>query len=197
MAEFKQVVAARSRGAVERRASRARADLGLLPTDRVNMAKLIDLELPNLIEGFEMRVEDDHVLGAAEAVTDLNKPIIAFSNRTYESLCRDHGRARMTAAHELGHLLMHCRQPVGLAFMKRYDPRVDPEVQADTFAAAFLMPEVAFRKMRSIREVMKTFGVTRDAATCRARKLRMYWLVNGDRPPAPKRKGRKHMARTP
>lgn len=197
MVDFREVVQARSKRTVELRAAGARADLGLAPNDSVDMAALLDLELPKMIEGYEMRVVENGVLGAAEAVTDLNDPIITFSLKTYNGLCRGDGRARMTAAHELGHLLLHCRRPVGVAFMRRQDPRVDPEWQADAFAAAFLMPESEFRKVRSIREAMRKFEVSRDAATCRARKLRMYWLVNGDRPPSPKKKkGRKSMTRT-
>ena len=99
----------------------------------------------------------------------------------------------MTAAHELGHLMMHSRQPVGLAFMRKADPQVDPERQADIFAAAFLMPESQFRQVRSIEDAMSRFGVSRDAASCRARSLGLYrtLVINH------KKRGRKHMARTP
>lgn len=197
MTDYRRVVQARTRNAVELRAARVRADLGLDPADRVNMAKLVDLGLIQMIEGYEMHVVGNRVLGAAEAVTDLNRPVITFSERTYEALYRDDARARMTAAHEVGHLMLHSRQTVGLAFMRGNDPLVDPERQADIFAAAFLMPEAAFRKMKSIDQAMKFFGVSRDAATCRARKLRMDWLIQGRAPPKIKKKGSKPMTRSP
>lgn len=165
------------------------------------MAKLLDLGLMGLINGYELRVAPDNDMGDAEAVTDLNKPVITFGATAYAALYRGEPRARMTGAHELGHLMMHSQQAVGLAFMKNDDPLVDPERQADVFAAAFLMPEAAFRRMTSIDEAMRYFGVSRDAATCRARKLRMNWLVIGRRPPivrtSAKKKGRKSMTRTP
>jgi Zn-dependent peptidase ImmA (M78 family)/transcriptional regulator with XRE-family HTH domain len=45
-------------------------------------------------------------------------------------------RVRMSIAHELGHLILHEEQPVD---------NVLAETQANTFAAAFLMPRVEFR----------------------------------------------------
>ena len=197
MAKFRQVVEARSRASIEKEAAKIRSELGLDPFDQVDMARLVDLHLPKMIDGYECRVAENNVLGAAEAVTDLLRPIITFSLKIYDQLCAGNRRARMTAAHELGHLLLHTRRPVGVAFMQKDDPTVDPERQADAFAAAFLMPEEAFRKMKSIHQAMKVFGVSQDAATCRARKLRMNWLVHGRMPPKQKTKGRKSVTRAP
>lgn len=174
MAKARKVVRARSRDEIEELAWRARADLGLAPRDRVPVARLIEWVLPLVVPDFEMRVAEHGVLGGAEAVTDLHRPIITFSPLSYDELFRDRPRARMTAMHEVGHLLMHTQQPVGLAFMKKYDAYVDPEAQADMFASAFMMPEFAFREVRSIEEAMNRFGVSRDAACYRARALGMY-----------------------
>lgn len=189
MVELSRVAQPRTREELEELAWRARGSLGLFPDEYVPMVQLIEHVLPNLIDGFEMRVAEQDKLGPAEAITHESRPIITFSERTYEALCQDRPRPRMTAAHELGHLLLHTGQSA-YAFTRRYDARVDPERQADIFAAAFLMPECAFLRVRSIEEAMKKFGVTRDAATCRARTLRMWHLVN--RKPdtsRPKKKG--------
>jgi Zn-dependent peptidase ImmA (M78 family) len=190
MAKARKVVRARSRDEIEELAWRARADLGLAPRDRVPAARLIEWALPMVVLGFEMRVAEHGTLGGAEAVTDLTRPIITFAPTTYDELYRDRPRARMTALHEVGHLLMHTQQHVGLAFMRRYDPRVDPEVQADMFASAFMMPEFAFREVSSIEEAMSRFGVSRDAASYRARTLGMYrQLVVKRIAPRQKKKG--------
>lgn len=180
MVEIRQVVRLRAREEIEEEAWRARGAVGLLPSERAPVAEIIDLVLPSLIDGFEMRVAEEGELGEAEAITDLHRPIITFSPRTYDGLCRGIARPRLTALHEMGHLLMHTRQPVSFAFARRYDPRIDPEWQADTFAAAFAMPEGAFRRVRSMRQAMRQFGVSRNAASLRARLLKMHWLLGAE-----------------
>jgi Zn-dependent peptidase ImmA (M78 family) len=171
-----RVVRRRTRDDLEELAWRTRATLGLAPGDYVPVANLIENVLPDVIEGFEVRVAERGSLGAAEAITHQSKPIITFEERAYDGLYRDKPRARMTAIHELAHLIMHSGQ-YAYAFARRYDPLIDPERQADVFAAAFLMPEVMFRRVSTIEEAMKKFGVSREAATCRARALRLWRLI--------------------
>lgn len=188
MISAQRVARPRSRDEIEEIAWQARNSLGLQPFDRVPVATLLEHVVPELVEGFELRVAEPGALGAAEAVTDVSKPIITFDLRVYEKMCRDNHRSRMTAIHELGHLLLHTGQ-TGLAFMRKRDPRVDLERQADIFAGGFMMPECAFRRVRSIEEAMYQFGVSRDAACCRARSLKMQWLIVGR--PAPSRAKKK------
>lgn len=186
-----------SRGEIEEIAWIARRSVGLMPFDRVPVAKVLENIVPELIEGYEFRVAEAGELGGAEAITDAVEPIITFDVQAYRLMCREWGRYRMTGAHELGHLLLHTGQ-TGLAFMAKPDPRVDLERQADIFAAAFLMPECAFRQVKSIREATRRFGVSRDAACCRARSLKMWWLIDGQKKPQSRRKKKGYdKSRTP
>jgi hypothetical protein len=167
-----------------------------MPFDRVPVARILDNVLRERLPGYDLQVVEAGELGGAEAITHSVKPIIKFDQRVYDALYRDDPRPRMTGAHELGHLLMHTGQ-TGYAFMRRPDQLVNVERQADIFAEAFMMPECAFRQVRSIREAQKRFGVSRDAATFRARALQMWWLIRGDPAPSrPKRKGHS-VSRTP
>lgn len=185
-----RVARPRTRDQIEEYAWQARRALGLGPFDRAPMAIVLEHVLPQLIEDYDFCVEEVGSLGKAEAVTDVSRPIISFDLRTYNSLRLDRSRARMTAAHELGHLLLHTGQ-TGHAFKSRPDRQTDPEVQAEIFAEAFLMPECAFRKVTSIPDAMSRFGVSKDAACYRARVLKMSWLINGRAAPARKKnKGR-------
>lgn len=198
MPELFRVVSPRSRAEIEHVAADVRFVLGIGDTDHVDMARLLDLALPDLIDDYEFRVADNDRMGEAEALTDLNRPIITMANTTYEALCRGEWRARMTAAHELGHLMMHSQRPTYLAKLRKHDPLIDPERQADIFAAAFLMPDEAFRRVSSIEEAMEVFGVSRDAACYKARRLGLYRKLVFKAGPRPtKKKGGKHMARTP
>lgn len=178
-----------TREEIEELAWQTRAALGLGPFERVPVANVLEHVLPELIEDYEFRVEESRELAGAEAVTDAFRPVITFGLAAYNRLERDQPRARMTGAHELGHLLLHTGR-TGYAFLRRRDSRLDPEWQADIFAEAFLMPECAFRRVRSITEAMKVFGVSKDAAWYRARKLKMKHLLQSGRPRwSPKKKG--------
>jgi Zn-dependent peptidase ImmA (M78 family) len=136
------------------------------------MVPLLEHVLYEVIPDYDFRVREDRLMGCLEGLTDEREPVIYLKESVYRALERSDGRARMTAAHELGHLLMHCGMPTYRAFSAGYDPLYDPERQANVFAAAFLMPAEAFGRCRTAREAMKKFGVSRDAATCRARNLR-------------------------
>lgn len=190
-----RVVQARTAREVEVLANDIRRALGLEAESRVAMLPLLELALPELIDGYEFRVVEDWALGGAEAVTDSHRPIIAMTNRTYQALRRSEPRARMTAAHELGHLMMHCGTPTYYAFGREEDPLTCPERQANNFAAAFLMPEKPFKRLRTVSDIRRTFGVSTDAALCRARKLghritdtTNYGTLWTYRPPAPKKR---------
>jgi hypothetical protein len=167
-----RVVCPRSAREVEIMADRVRADLELSPGDRVSMTPLLEQVLYDLIDDYDFHVEDDHIMGKMEGLTDDVRPVIKLKNSVYHALQRGDARARMTAAHEFGHLLMHCGMPTYRPFSTEYDPLRDPERQANIFAAAFLMPKKAFIECRTAKEVMRKFGVSLDAALCRARRLR-------------------------
>lgn len=170
-----RIVQARTAREVEELAANTREALGLSATGRVAMLPLLEHVLYEVLDEYDFRVEEDRSMGSLEGLTDDQHPIIYLKSSVYNALERGDGRARMTAAHEFGHLLMHCRMPTYRAFSDRYEPLYDPERQANIFAAAFLMPREAFVRCRTVREAMKTFGVSRDAANCRARKLNHYF----------------------
>lgn len=188
MKNTSKVARPRTRDQLEEIAWRARGDLGLRPFERVPVLPLIEWVLPKLIDGFDYEVVENSKLGKAEATTSADRPLIRLSESTYSALERDNPRARMTAIHEIGHLLLHTNQ-TAYAFQRKYHKHSDPEWQADVFAGAFLMPECAFREMESINTARKAFGVSKDAAWFRARQLKMWDLVNGLRRPTKTKKG--------
>lgn len=167
-----RIVQPRTKREIEALASQVRSILGLSKDGRVSMQPILEQVLYEVIEDYDFRVCEDHEMGKMEGLTDDQKPIIYFKDSAYRALERGDPRARMTGAHEFGHLLLHCGAPTYRAFSTGYDPLFDPERQANVFAAAFLMPEGAFRKCRTVTEAMTKFGVSRDAALCRARNLR-------------------------
>ncbi|MEM1132649.1 MAG: ImmA/IrrE family metallo-endopeptidase [Pseudomonadota bacterium] len=166
-------VESRTRAQIEHSAGLFRKLLGLNGHDRIEMLPVLEIALPEIYESDVLLIEDDKDLPGVEGITSLTEPIIQLPNSVYRQLMRGDRRARFTAAHELGHLLLHCKQPVHFARHKRADWKTDPEWQANTFAAALLMPEKGVRRCKSIEEITKKFGVSYEAAKCRAKVLKM------------------------
>ena len=172
MAKSGTVVALRTSFEIERMAATVRRHLGVRPDVRISMQPILEHALDLLFEDGHFEIEDDHKMGGAEARTSYYEPLITVASRTYRNLERGDPRARMTVAHEIGHLMMHCLRPVVMNRSNVYDRRCDPEWQADMFGAALLMPKTAFCRTRTVREAMSRFGVSRSAAITRAKWLR-------------------------
>ena len=83
-------------------------------------------------------------------------------------------RDRFTVAHELGHLFLHHREGMGVARYNRSGTDL-AEVEANWFAAAFLMPEGPFledvRLGTPIATIARSFRVSVAAADVRAKSL--------------------------
>lgn len=120
---------------------------------------------------------EDHDSGSIIA-RDLNDYTIYLSPNT--SRLRD----RFTIAHELGHLLLHLPKikkacPDAVMRATRWVDMMDSEqrraeLEANWFAAAFLMPADAFReayRADGIEGAKEVFDVSRSAADTRARAL--------------------------
>lgn len=92
-------------------------------------------------------------------------------------------RDRFTIAHELGHYFLHYRlpqvqgKPVGPLRAARYGGD-QAEVEANWFAASFLMPETAFKEAYQaaggdLAVLAAQFGVSMSAASVRAKSLNL------------------------
>lgn len=171
MARSGVIVAFRSAQEIESMAATVRKHLGVPKGGRISMQPILEHMLDLIFEDGHFEIEEDRKMGGAEARTAQYEPKIIISQSTYDALGRGEGRARMTIAHEIGHLLMHCQRLVTLNRSPRYDQRYDPEWQADVFAAALLMPRGAFQRCKTVREAMIAFGVTWSAAVRRAQVL--------------------------
>jgi Zn-dependent peptidase ImmA (M78 family) len=93
-------------------------------------------------------------------------------------------RTRFTIAHELGHYVLHYLLPnfqgrdVGPVRARRYGGRDRTEYEANWFAAAFLMPEQAFRETfvecgGDMVEIASHFRVSISAAGIRVKTLNL------------------------
>jgi len=134
------------------------------------MLRMIEFVLPKALEGYDWEIVPDHELGHAEATTSTTQRHIRISQSCYDAARAGQARYPFTLAHEVGHLLLHCRKQASLARgpVKAY---MDPEWQADAFAAAFLAPRELVQSCSSQSELMRRSGLSRPAAEIRCKTL--------------------------
>ena len=147
----------------------------------VNVVKILDriskmLSNIGIPFNYVIKEDDDPIFEKnEEAFTDMKTGIIYFKESVIEKACKKrYQRSSFTIAHELGHYFLHyLNEDVKLCRVLN-DTVVpaykDPEWQADTFAAEFLMPFEQCKNME-IEEIRKTYHDTRKAATTRKEKI--------------------------
>jgi hypothetical protein len=110
-----------------------------------DLISLLEARLPKLFPSFALVVRPDSEMVAVEGYTEFNPPQIVVSESVYKLARRFDGRARMTLAHELGHLVMHpgaskMRTVDGNKTSTNVKPYQSAEWQARKFGAFFLLP---------------------------------------------------------
>lgn len=140
-----------------------------------DVIELFEKKLPKLFPTYTLTVRSDAEmlgLGNAEAYTEFNPPLIAVSEAVYLLASRNDGRARMTFAHEFGHLVLHpgagkLRVESGNQLNKRLRPFESAEWQARKFGALFLLPTHIVREFGTPRELADACNVSLQAAEIR------------------------------
>lgn len=148
--------------------------LGIQNVWAPDMVRLLENELPKLPKYFStysLAVRPTAEMGDAEAYTEFDPPHIVVSNVVYQEARKQQGRARMTLAHELGHLVMHpgaakfraefAAAPTKLPFYE------SAEWQANKFASLFLMPTHIVREFNSLPQLVDCCKVSHAAARIR------------------------------
>jgi Zn-dependent peptidase ImmA (M78 family) len=142
-----------------------------------------DLECPDLISMLEnglihiytglrlVRVLDEN-LPSSEAVTDCYNRTITVQESVFQACLRGEPRARMTIAHELGHIALghsgtRHRQNISLG---THDEKRE-ESDAWHFARVFLAPTFLAVGCQSADQISEKFGLSADAADIRFAQL--------------------------
>lgn len=156
----------------------------LLSPCSIDLANLFEFELKRLY-GYDYQIKD--MPSGIEAMTLCNSKNIILSSETYDGLHDGDGRARFTVAHELGHIIIHapylCQSTSGRQYStgvrlnrSSLAPYEDPEVQANVFAARFLMPTnqviIMLKAGANEYKIATTFGVSVEAARYCIQKLK-------------------------
>lgn len=138
-----------------------------------DVIRILEIDLPKYCRQFALVVRPDGEMGDAEAYTEINPPHIAVRASVYQLARAQNGRARMTFAHEFGHLVMHPSEVANLrsegVLQRAYEiPRFkSAEWQARKFASLFLMPTDIVRQFGTARDLSESCKVSLQAAEIR------------------------------
>jgi Zn-dependent peptidase ImmA (M78 family) len=173
------LVPPKSARAIELKALAWRDAFGVTNAWAPDVIDLFEKKLPRLVPAFALAVRPDSEmidLGDAEAYTEFNPPLIAVRNSVYWLARQNDGRARMTFAHEFGHLVLHpgaakLRVESGNRTPQKIKPFESAEWQARKFAALFLLPEHIVRQFSTPREMSEACCVSLQAAEIRFREV--------------------------
>ncbi len=169
----------KSRAEIEHYACAWREALGIAHSCHApDIITVLENDLPKLFSDFVLQVKEDRFMDGAEGYTEFEPiPRIVLSDSAYEAAGSHKGRGRWTAAHELGHLVLHKgavpfeRSTGTYTKMRQLAVFESAEWQANAFAAGFLLPEHLVRDFSDATEIADFFSVSRQAAENRIKTL--------------------------
>lgn len=149
-----------------------------IQTDDFPLIQFLEFAMPRIFPGFALEAGLKDEMGANHGLTIPSENVIRLREDVYDGLYRNAGRDRFTAAHELGHYIMHRSVPIVFhrteqGQLKSY---LDSEWQANTFAGHLLMPRHLLMTCQSLDEVARRFGVSLQAASVQNRKMTKFGM---------------------
>lgn len=141
---------------------RRRANINL--SDRVDILRLLEHQLHELIPGATYEVVPDEELPGEYAKVLVGSQHLLIREDVYNRASEGNPRDRFTIAHEIGHLFMHEGSEIRLS--RRDEPikkYMCPEWQANTFAAELLAPSECCTG-KSTAKIAAHFGVSNQVA---------------------------------
>jgi hypothetical protein len=152
--------------AIRAYAQQVRDVLGFKKVPRVDCEVLLDIILPQALEGFEYEIREQLEMLNAEGYAAPDDRRIILREDVFLGACEGKGRDRFTIAHEIGHVLLHSKERlVHARQIGKLPAYACPEWQANTFASEFLIDPRQLPPSPSEALIMETFGVTSSAAS--------------------------------
>lgn len=173
MSGYNHLVSPRSWERIEDIVNNVRDALELSNEPYFPVMTVIECILDYELEILCLEVGSREDMSDAEGLTCPEGTFIRLREDVYEKAWRDNGRARFTAAHELGHHVLHACTPLArVKPNKKYPAYYLSEPQANHFAASILMPRRFITETDDARTVAKRHSVSQAAAINRLDYLR-------------------------
>lgn len=135
----------------------------------LDLSQKIDIiqvfEYLSLILGYDYHLVCDDSIKGKYAETDIINKVIRIRESVYTGAALGISRDRFTIAHEIGHFIFHCF--LGFSLCRSSEdvkPYEDPEWQANTFAAEFLVDTDQIKGLSTF-EVADKYGVSKEVAS--------------------------------
>lgn len=165
-----------SKDAIRQRAEQLRLILELKDDEAFPAIDFVEKILPILDPSFTFLIVEDGELDGAYATTYPKTREIIIENQVYEGIYNGHevGIHMFTIAHELGHYFLHTTDTIRLNRNKhreRTPAYMDPEWQANEFAANLLIPESAIKNGVTAAELAKQYKVSKQMASIRIQRV--------------------------
>lgn len=137
-----------------------------------DIMRFLEQTLPIIQPGFSLCVKPKQEMGECHGLTFPEQKEIWLREDIYDGAMEGKGRDRLTAAHELFHLLFHAKNQIGFARTGggEIPAYKDPEWQADAFGGELLIPYDKAMHL-TIPQIIASCGVSEKAARFQFRKM--------------------------
>lgn len=137
-----------SRNDIKVFANRVRRLFHLHEIETFPVMEFVEIVLTKIDPSFNYEIVSDAEMGSDQANYSPVSNTMRIRNSVYEGAYNGNGRDRFTVAHELGHYFLHSDVSLSRADDNINVPAYrNPEWQANTFAAALLMPDHIIKDM--------------------------------------------------
>jgi Zn-dependent peptidase ImmA (M78 family) len=161
---------------LHRIATDVRKAFGLQNVPYFPIIELIEKVLCGQMELLDFQVWSREEMGSAEGYTCPKGTFLALREDVYLLACHGDGRARFTAAHELGHFILHSNRPLArIQDRTTVKPFLLAEPQANRFAAELLMAREHMQPSDTAIQVTARHGVSAEAASRRIGCMQKGW----------------------
>lgn len=147
---------------------------------------VLEKVLDNRLNLIRLEVWSDSDLNGAEGLSfkdDEGVDRIVLPQSVYHGAWNDDGRDRFTAAHEIGHWVLHSTCALARAHAETLKAFENSEWQANHFAAEILMPACFIYSDDTPQDLVSRFRVSLQAAELRLRNLQKWRVVLKRKPP--------------
>ena len=173
MTGYNYLVEPKSWASIEGTTEDIRSLLEVSDEPRFPIMRVLEFILDHEFEMLRLEVCSRADMGDAEGFTCPDGTFIQLREDVYRKAWSGDGRARFTAAHELGHHVLHAGAPLArVKQSERHPPYRLSEPQANVFAASILIPRRFITDTDDASTVAKRHGVSHEAACHRLNYLR-------------------------